>query len=68
MLLINDIPPLPWLRAFEAASRNGNFSSAGEELGLTPAAVSHQVRSLEEQLGYQLFSRRKRPMELTTMG
>ncbi len=65
---MNDIPPLPWLRAFEAASRNGNFSSAGEELGLTPAAVSHQVRSLEEQLGYQLFSRKKRPMELTTMG
>ena len=65
---MNDIPPLPWLRAFEAASRNGNFSSAGEELGLTPAAVSHQVRSLEEQLGYQLFSRETRPMELTTMG
>lgn len=68
MRLVNDIPPLPWLRAFEAASRNGNFSSAGNELGLTPAAVSHQVRSLEEHLGYQLFSREKRPMELTTMG
>jgi LysR family glycine cleavage system transcriptional activator len=65
---MNDIPPLSWLRAFEAASRNGNFSSAGDELGLTPAAVSHQVRSLEEHLGYQLFSRKKRPMELTTMG
>jgi LysR family glycine cleavage system transcriptional activator len=65
---MNDIPPLPWLRAFEAASRNGNFSNAGDELGLTPAAVSHQVRSLEEHLGYQLFSRKKRPMELTTMG
>ncbi|NHQ75239.1 LysR family transcriptional regulator [Roseovarius gahaiensis] len=65
---MNDIPPLPWLRAFEAASRNGNFSSAGEELGLTPAAISHQVRALEEQLGYPLFSREKRPMELTAMG
>lgn len=65
---MNDIPSLPWLRAFEAASRNGNFSSAGEELGLTPAAISHQVRSLEEHLGYQLFSREKRPMELTAMG
>lgn len=65
---MNDMPPLPWLRAFEAASRNGNFSSAGDELGLTPAAVSHQVRSLEDHLGYQLFSRKKRPMELTTMG
>ena len=49
---MNDIPPLPWLRAFEAASRNGNFSSAGGELGLTPAAISHQVRSLEDHLGY----------------
>ena len=65
---MNDIPPLPWLRAFEAASRNGNFSTAADELGLTPAAVSHQLRSLEEHLGYQLFSRKKRPMELTTMG
>lgn len=65
---MNEIPPLPWLRAFEAASRNGNFSSAGDELGLTPAAVSHQVRSLEEHLRYQLFSREKRPMELTAMG
>ena len=65
---MNNMPPLPWLRAFEAASRNGNFSSAGDELGLTPAAVSHQVRSLEEYLGYQLFSRKKRPMELTAMG
>jgi LysR family glycine cleavage system transcriptional activator len=65
---MNDIPPLPWLRAFEAASRNGNFSSAGSELGLTPAAISHQVRSLEDHLGYQLFSRETRPMELTAMG
>ena len=65
---MNDIHPLPWLRAFEAASRNGNFSTAADELGLTPAAVSHQLRSLEEHLGYQLFSRKKRPMELTTMG
>ncbi len=65
---MNDIPPLPWLRAFEAASRNGNFSSAGDELGLTPAAISHQVRSLEEHVGYQLFSRKRRPMELTTLG
>ena len=65
---MSDIPPLPWLRAFEAASRNGNFSSAGEELGLTPAAISHQVRSLEDHLGYPLFSRQTRPMELTMMG
>ena len=62
---MNDIPPLPWLRAFEATSRNGNFSSAGDELGSTPAAISHQARSLEEHLGYQLVSREKRPLELT---
>lgn len=68
MVTMSDIPPLPWLRAFEAAARNGNFSSAADELCLTPAAISHQVRSLEEHLGYQLFSRKKRPMELTTMG
>ncbi len=67
-LLMHEIPPLPWQRAFEAASRNGNFSRASDELGLTPAAVSHQLRSLEEHLGYQLFSRDKRPMELTAMG
>jgi len=68
MHFVNDFPPLPWLLAFEAASRNGNFSNAGVELGLTPAAVSHQVMALEDLLGYKLFSREKRPMELTTMG
>lgn len=63
-----DIPPLPWLRAFDAAARHRNFSLAADELALTPAAVSYQVRSLEERLGYPLFLRKKRPMELTTMG
>ncbi len=62
------MPPLPWLRAFESAARHGNFSLAAEELGLTPAAVSYQVRALEAHLGYTLFLRKKRPMVLTTMG
>ena len=63
-----DMPPLAWLRAFEASARHLNFSRAAEELALTPAAVSYQVRSLEDTLGYPLFLRNKRPMELTTMG
>ena len=65
---MNDLPPLTWLRAFEASARHRNFTAAAEALGLTPAAISYQVRALEEHLGYPLFSRKKRPMELTTMG
>lgn len=65
---MHDFPPLPWLRAFAAAAQSGNFSSAADDLGLTPAAVSNHVRALEEHLGYPLFSREKRPMELTEMG
>lgn len=65
---MTQIPPLSWLRAFEASAQHCNFSVAADELGLTPAAVSYQVRSLEEHLGYALFDRKKRPMALTTMG
>ena len=64
----HSFPPLPWLRAFEASARHRNFSVAAGELALTPAAVSYQVRALEQELGYPLFVRKKRPMELTTMG
>ena len=63
-----NLPPLPWLRAFEAAARLGNFTLAAEELALTPAAISHQVRSLEERLGYPLFLRRNRSLVLTRLG
>ncbi|MCV6584231.1 MAG: LysR substrate-binding domain-containing protein [Marinibacterium sp.] len=66
--MTRNIPPMPWLRAFEASARHLNFSIAADELGLTPAAVSYQVRALEDELGYRLFLRKKRPMELTTMG
>jgi LysR family glycine cleavage system transcriptional activator len=56
------------LRAFEAAARHLHFSAAAEELGLTPTAISHQVKQLEEFLGRQLFHRFPRPMRLTAHG
>ncbi len=62
------LPNLIWLRAFEAAARLGSFTAAAGELGLTQAAVSHQIRSLEGTLGFSLFIRRARTLELTEMG
>lgn len=62
------LPPLPWLRAFEAAARHSSFTAAAEELHLTQAAVSHQVRSLEKHLGVTLFERLPRSLRLTEMG
>jgi len=62
------LPSMVWLRAFEAAARHTSFTAAAEELGLTQAAVSHQVRSLEKQLGYPLFERLPRRLKLTEMG
>jgi LysR family glycine cleavage system transcriptional activator len=61
-------PPLPWLRAFEASARLGSFTLAASELALTPAAISHQIRSLEAHLGYPLFLRRNRQILLTRLG
>jgi len=63
-----NLPPLAWLRAFEAAARLGNFTRAAEELLITPAAVSYQVRQLEQHLGYPLFDRVHRELVLTRMG
>lgn len=63
-----DLPPLPWLRAFEASARHSNFTAAAEELNLTQAAVSHQVRSLEKYLGVALFERLPRKLRLTEIG
>lgn len=63
-----NLPPLPWLRAFEAAARLGNFTRAAQELLITPAAVSYQVRQLEQQLGYPLFDRIHRELRLTRLG
>jgi LysR family glycine cleavage system transcriptional activator len=62
------LPPLPWLRSFEAAARHGSFTAAAKELNLTQAAISHQVRSLEKYLGFQLFERLARTVRLTEMG
>lgn len=63
-------PPLPLslLRAFEAAARTGSFRAAAEELSLTPSAVSHAVRKLEDQLGVVLFVRSTRAVRLSPDG
>jgi len=57
--------PLNALRAFEAAARHLSFKKAAEELAVTPAAVSQQIRSLEDYLGIQLFRRTSRNLVLT---
>jgi LysR family glycine cleavage system transcriptional activator len=59
------LPPLGALRAFEAAARHMSFSKAADELAVTPAAISHQIHALEEDLGVRLFHRRSRAIELT---
>jgi LysR family glycine cleavage system transcriptional activator len=53
------------LRAFEATARHLSFSKAADELAVTPAALSHQIRGLEDLLGLKLFHRRARAIELT---
>ena len=62
------LPPLNSLRAFEAAARHLSFKAAAEELNVTPAAISQQVRALEEQCGRPLFRRLTRALELTEAG
>jgi LysR family glycine cleavage system transcriptional activator len=62
------LPPLNALRAFEAAARHLSFKDAGEELSVTPTAISHQIRGLEEYLGFQVFHRLTRALELTREG
>jgi LysR family glycine cleavage system transcriptional activator len=59
------LPPLNALRAFEAAARHLSFRRAAEELHVTPGAISHQVKSLEQSLGVALFRRVTRGLELT---
>ena len=60
--------PLSILRAFEAAGRTGSLRAAAMELGLTPSAVSHAIRKLEQTLGASLFARDKRVVQLTPEG
>ena len=59
------LPPLNALKAFEAAARHLSVKKAAVELNVTPAAVSHQIRTLEEYLDLQLFHRYNRALELT---
>ncbi|MFY8272777.1 transcriptional regulator GcvA [Pseudoalteromonas sp. SSDWG2] len=62
------LPPLNSLKAFEAAARHLSFTKAAEELYVTQAAVSHQIKSLEEHLGLKLFLRKNRSLLLTEEG
>ena len=62
------LPPLTALRAFEAAARHMSFAKAAEELHVTPAALSFQIKSLEEHLGTQVFQRLNRAVALTKAG
>ena len=62
------LPPLNALRAFEAAARHLSFSKAAAELHVTPAAISHQVKSLEAHLGLPLFRRLNKAVLLTEAG
>lgn len=62
------LPPLAAIRTFEVAGRLQNFSRAAEELGLTQAAVSYQIRQLEDRLGRALFVREKGRVRLSETG
>jgi LysR family transcriptional regulator, glycine cleavage system transcriptional activator len=64
----SELPPLVWLRAFEAAARHLSFTDAAKELNLTQAAVSKHVKSLEQHLRHELFIRRTRSLHLTKLG
>jgi len=63
--MTNPLPPLKALKAFESAARLLSLKRAAQELNVTPAAVSHQVKALEDYLGVQLFRRLNRALELT---
>ncbi len=62
------LPPLTALRAFDAAARHMSFAKAAEELNVTPAALSFQIKSLEDHLGEPVFKRLNRAVELTEAG
>lgn len=64
----NNIPPLRALKAFESSARNLSFTKAANELFVTQAAISHQIKSLEEKTGVKLFRRYNRSLQLTTEG
>ena len=62
------VPGTRALKVLEAAGRRLSFTRAAKDLGLTPAAVSHQIKEFEEQLGFALFARTSRTMQLTEAG
>ena len=62
------LPPINAIRVFETAARLGNFTRTGDALGMTQAAVSYQIRQLEDRLGFALFERKPRHVELTPRG
>ncbi|MGF1768368.1 LysR substrate-binding domain-containing protein [Enterovibrio makurazakiensis] len=62
------LPPLNWLRSFEAAARHLSFTHASQELHITQAAMSQQIKGLESQLGTALFVRLPRGLQLTDAG
>jgi len=63
--MANRLPPLLWVRVFEAAARHGSFVAAAEELSVSPGAVSRTIKELEKFTGVQLFVRKARGIELT---
>ncbi|MEI7597970.1 MAG: transcriptional regulator GcvA [Aestuariivirga sp.] len=66
--MLRHIPGLQSLKAFDASARHLNFTRAAAELNVTPAAVSHQIKELEEAIGVPLFQRTSRHMQLTRQG
>ena len=66
--MARSLPPLNSVRAFEAAARHLSFAKAAEELHVTPAAISHHIRMLEQRLGFPLFVRLTRKLALTPQG
>ena len=66
--MLRHIPGLQSLKAFDASARHLNFTRAAAELNVTPAAVSHQIKELEEAVGMPLFQRTSRHMQLTRQG
>ena len=62
------LPPLNALKSFEAAARHESFTRAAEELCVTQGAVSHQVKALEEELGFRLFNRERQRLVITEAG
>ncbi len=65
---MRSLPPLSAVRVFEAAARHENFTIAAGELGMTQAAVSHQIKVLEDRLGLRLFRRERQRVMLTDAG